>query len=128
MAPIQKSRFWTFTLYPRDVILLDDGTLSSEDATTFVGEKAAGGASYCCLGIELCPETRRPHYQGYCEFSSRVSRRYVGLLLGYSPHLERRRGNQEEAITYCKKDGRFFESGARSISRRGKRSDLESIQ
>ena len=43
-------------------------------------------------------------------------------------HMEAARGTDEEASTYCKKDGNFVEIGERkSMGRKGARSDLDAI-
>lgn len=73
------------------------------------------------------------HFQGYCEFTNRV--RFTtakGLLGGATVHLERRRGSQEQAISYCKKwDTRVahtepYEYGEPRAQ--GKRTDLEGFK
>jgi len=84
-----------------------------------------GSMSYLIVGIEICPKTGKTHYQGYVELRNRSRLNKVKGLLGMSTHIEARKGTQEEAITYCKKDGNFTEYGARKVQ--GKRTDLDTI-
>jgi len=51
------------------------------------------------------------HYQGYIHFTQPVRFSAVKKLLPRS-HIEKRRGNTDEAITYCKKDGIYREFGS----------------
>lgn len=77
-------------------------------------------------------ESGTPHFQGYLELKSRKTIRQTKTLLNLDRvHLEVRRGSQEEATTYCKKeDGRLegpWEFGTPS-SGGGERSDLDTIR
>ncbi len=67
------------------------------------------------------------HLQGYCEFKNRTRlNKAKELLGGVTVHIEARRGTQEEAIDYSKKDdtrvGDIFEYGTPRAQ--GKRGDL----
>ena len=71
------------------------------------------------------------HFQGYCEFIHQPSLNTAKELLGGATvHLERRRGSQEQAIAYAKKeDTRIdgpFEFGEPRLQ--GKRMDLEGFK
>lgn len=76
-------------------------------------------------------ETGTYHFQGYCEFTNKLSLNSAKALLGgASVHLERRRGNQTQAIAYAKKeetrvDGPYEYGIPRS---QGKRVDLEGFK
>lgn len=82
--------------------------------------------SYLVYGREVGDNGTR-HLQGYVEFSRRLRFDRAKSLLGRRCHVERRRGSSDQASTYCKKDGDFYEEGAISISRQGRRSDLEAL-
>lgn len=87
---------------------------------------------YYILGFEVCPETHRPHIQGYVELSQRggIEFRRMKRLLGpdgQSWNLQPREGTQQQAIDYCKKDGQFVEFGSPSVAQQGRRSDLEEM-
>lgn len=76
---------------------------------------------YICYGEEV-GESGTKHLQGYCEFAKQFNMKKVKLLLGDKAHVEKRMGNQKQAIDYCKKDGVFFEDG--ELKKQGKRNDL----
>lgn len=76
---------------------------------------------YMISGKEICPETKREHYQGYVYFHNaktlgQVIKKYSG------PHWEQARGSIEANIAYCSKDDKFREFGERP--QRGKRTDI----
>lgn len=87
-----------------------------------------------CLGDPVCyliagkevGEGGTPHLQGFVSLSCRKRLRQVKELLGSNPHVEIAR-NVNAAIEYCKKDGDFFEVGARSGGA-GSRSDLDAFK
>ncbi len=71
------------------------------------------------------------HFQGYCEFKKQISMAPAKELLGGATvHLERRRGSQEQAIAYAKKEATRidgpFEFGEPRCQ--GKRVDLEAFK
>lgn len=114
-----RGRYWCFTLNNyteeelQDVRRIEE---SNEDVT------------YVCFGREVA-ESGTPHLQGYLEFKQKIRLGGVRRLRGMGrAHLELRRGTQDQAIDYCKKDGRFEEFGVRFESRRGARSDLDQIK
>lgn len=52
-----------------------------------------------------------PHIQGYVEFSNAIGLKGIVKRLGKHGHYEPRRGTQEQAIIYCKKENAFTEGG-----------------
>lgn len=80
---------------------------------------------YLTYGLEICPETKREHYQGYVEFALKKSLKQLKLL-DEKAHWEPRKGTQQQAIEYCHKDGKITELGTRS--QQGKRSDLIALK
>ena len=84
--------------------------------------------------IEKCPSTNRIHLQGYCECLSKKSMRLKTIRKQFndqSIHVDIRRGNQEQAISYCSKlESRVagpFEWGTKK-GKSGKRSDLDAVK
>ncbi len=72
---------------------------------------------YIIIGIEICPKTKKEHYQGYMEFNEQI--RFSKLKkLQPKTHFENRKGTALQASDYCKKDGNFFIFG--EISHQGK--------
>ncbi len=57
---------------------------------------------YCCFQREVCPESKRQHWQGYIEFFNGVRVGQVKAVLGEC-HLEPRKGSRDEARDYCRK-------------------------
>lgn len=79
--------------------------------------------SYMIYGIETCPETGKEHFQGYLECEKKMTFEGIKKTLNDSKvHLEVRKGTQEQAINYCKKDGLWYEYG--TPKSQGKRNDL----
>ncbi len=73
------------------------------------------------------------HFQGYCEFTKRLTFNTAKALLGGATvHLERRRGSQAQAIAYCKDPAKRvdhtepYEFG--EPAKQGKRVDLEGFK
>lgn len=110
------SRFWLYTYYPHE-----------EDEKHRIYNKLILVCNYFCYGVEKCPTTGRIHHQGYLELRKSREKLTVANYLNKS-HVEMRNGTQEQAITYCKKDGDFHEWGVKFENKQGKRNDLESIK
>lgn len=81
-------------------------------------------ASYFVSGNET-GDNGTSHLQGYIEFARQYRFRQVRAFLP-GAHIEPRRGSQEQAITYCKKDGDYIEDGLPRAQ--GARHDLEAIK
>ena len=91
---------------------------------------------YACYQPELCPTTGKLHYQTYVEFKDsyplKSCQKYVGVD---NCHIERRRGDPEEARNYCfkseSKNGDFVELGdfntCPKLKNKGKRTDLKKL-
>lgn len=79
-------------------------------------------ATYLICGRER-GASGTPHLQCYFEFSRQTSISQAKITLGSNRfHLEKRRGTQQEAIDYCKKEGDWFERGVPATQ--GRRNDL----
>lgn len=107
---MDRSRNWVFTL----------NNYTGEDELAMQGYTC----SYLVYGREVAPTTGTRHLQGYIEFAQAkrigtITKAFKGI------HLEKRRGTAQQAATYCKKGGDFFERG--EISQQGKRTDLEEV-
>jgi len=81
---------------------------------------------------EECPSTKRVHYQGYVVFAKTNRMPKVKELLeDQTIHLERRKGTEQDAYEYCRKeetrmDGPWEEGDFSKTQ--GKRNDLLSIK
>ncbi|RZK41497.1 MAG: hypothetical protein EOO61_05925 [Hymenobacter sp.] len=73
------------------------------------------------------------HWQGYCELRSQKTLQSIKILIGGSPHIERRHGTAQQARDYFAlpgdKPGESLglpvEHGV--LSKQGKRSDLDAV-
>lgn len=113
-----KSRAWCFTInnFNQDEFTtLKDGIPNWMGYLVFQHERGSEGTD---------------HLQGYLECNQRTR---LQRLRTYLPraHFEVRRGTQDQAIDYCKKEeGRIdgpWEHGSRMESRQGKRTDLDDL-
>lgn len=80
--------------------------------------------SYIIIGKEVGDEGT-PHLQGYFELKKQ-SRFNKVKLINTKMFFERRKGSQEQAIAYCKKDGVYEENGVRKVQ--GDRTDLSKLK
>ncbi|MDD1463547.1 hypothetical protein MEO39_26550 [Dolichospermum sp. ST_sed2] len=86
------------------------------------------GANYIVYQLEQ-GDNGNIHYQGYVEFEEKKSLDSLRRMLA-GAHFEIRRGSQQDAINYCKKqDTRLAEPYEDGIPKQqGKRSDLDEIR
>lgn len=75
--------------------------------------KAIPGRSYLVAGLERGASGTQ-HLQGAISFTSPRTLRSVTRLIP-GAHIEVQRGTHEQAHTYCKKDGHFFEDGVPTV-------------
>jgi hypothetical protein len=107
-------RYWVFTAFVKPTLV----------------SRVCG---YCVWQEEVCPATKKHHWQGYIEMKKKSRFRSVQKAIGdMTARLDLRRGTQEEAIKYCKKletsiPGSTFEFGTPSKDSQGTRSDLREI-
>lgn len=123
--PSQQARGWCGTIHvqhltnPQEDVpvtpQLQHTLLSNWRTATLAKEEALlKDLVYAIFGLEVCPETRRPHIQYFCYFKKRQTRTGLGKTLGIKPHAEAIKGTPQENITYCSKDGDFMELGDKS--------------
>jgi len=60
-------------------------------------------------GKEICPTTGRTHFQGFMHLKKAM--RITELKLIGNPHLEACKGNEEQNIRYCSKEGNVVKFG-----------------
>lgn len=80
--------------------------------------------TYIICGFETGKEGT-PHIQGYIELKSQSR---LTTIKKYMPraHIEPRKGTQEQAINYCKKENNWIQDG--NIKKQGKRNDLDEVR
>lgn len=83
---------------------------------------------YAVFGEEICPETKKTHWQGYVEFykPQRSNTAYKIFNNDKKIKVLQRRGTREQARDYCMKDNKY-EIFGKWIKGQGHRTDLESI-
>lgn len=82
---------------------------------------------YLCFGLELCPKTKKQHYQGWIQFVNPKRLNGVKKILGSKKiHVESCRGSELQNNKYCCKDGKHTQLG--SFKSQGCRTDLENIK
>lgn len=85
---------------------------------------------YIIMGREICPETKRQHFQSYVYFKDPKTLTACANILekhfGKRPHVKLCNGNLEQNFTYCTKDKDYYEYGTKPSQ--GKRNDLIAIK
>lgn len=106
-----------------DVCITDYELLDWEEMFEF------GEFSYCIMGNEICPDTSRPHIQGFIQFKNDMTWKKIKDLPFWSTktHVEWRKKTVQNNIDYCKKDGDWKEWGTPCMGHQGMRSDLDEI-
>lgn len=87
------AKYWCFTWnnYPEDGVKQCEKVFSANSAKFIIGEEVG--------------ESGTPHLQGYVECARKM--RWSEFKLDKSIHWEIRRGNTEQNVKYCSKDGKF---------------------
>lgn len=121
---MSRLRNWCFTLH------IDEQRANDTDAlSSFIS--VGDNVRYAVWQLERCPQTQRPHIQGYIEFNSPLRISAVKRIVGDAAHLEQRRGTREQAREYCQKeDSRAagpWECGDFDTVKPGRRTDLDDV-
>jgi len=90
---------WCFTLF--DYQLIYDSLI----------DRLSQNSEYAIIGKEVCPETNRPHLQGYVSFKSRLRLPQVKTIISARAHLEHARGSPAKNFEYCSKSGDYWQHG-----------------
>lgn len=89
--PRSKSKFWCFTSFA------EGGPCEPDQTWT---EKV----QYCIYQAEICPKTKKRHYQGYIELLYHANFNVVkDIIDDNKAHVECKRGTREQARDYCRK-------------------------
>jgi hypothetical protein len=94
-----QTRHWIFTI--------NNWTSEEDDYLRSLSESQV---SYLVIGYEHS-ESGTPHMQGYVCTSRKKRLSEIKRLICERGHFEPKRGTAEQASTYCKKDGVFYEYG-----------------
>jgi len=102
MTDSDKQRRWCFTLQ----VCEGDNVYALDIAQEYVEHFDTSIHHFKCgvCQVEIAPETRRVHIQGYIEFDAPVRLNHVKTYFGGAkPHLEPARGNWMQNLEYCTK-------------------------
>lgn len=85
---------------------------------------------YMVAQLEVAPDTKREHVQGYCQLNTPVSlNRFKEIIGRGDAHVEPQHGTDKQAADYCKKEesygGKRIERG--EMKKQGNRSDLAEV-
>ncbi len=108
-----QSKNWAFTDYE----LLDWNIIFNEDERV----------NYICWGLEICPTTKRKHYQGWIQI--REKKRLGGIkkvCRSKTIHIKSCIGTEEQNDIYCQKDNVYWRVGV--YTTQGKRTDLDELK
>lgn len=96
---MKKARRWAFTWFQYE-----------DENVTYLRQIEESKCDYLVVGFEICPETQKPHLQGYIEFKSPItmmnakSRLDPNMKKKSKVHIESAWEDREKNIRYCKKD------------------------
>ncbi len=112
---LTKSRGWCLTYFPTD---------EKADETWFKNLSTTKGIRYFIVGREICPQSRKLHFQGYISFKNAKTFKNAKKWFGLDRiHIVPAKGNAKQNETYCSKDADvFIEIGKPLIQ--GKRTDI----
>lgn len=79
---------------------------------------------YLIFGREICPESKRKHFQGFIYFENRIKFSSAKKLLPDDCHIEESKGSPSQNRDYCSKEKDFEEFGTVPTGA-GTRSDLK---
>ncbi len=81
---------------------------------------------YISSGEEVCPDTKKTHWQGWIQFRYQVSMATVKKVMGSKEiHLERMLGSEAQNDKYTQKDGKFTIHG--KFTNQGQRTDIQQV-
>lgn len=104
-----KFRGFTFTLF------------EYEASWPLIKERISEKAVYWICGKEVCPDTGRPHLQGYLYLKNPVTWRHVAeSLFRKLGHIESAKGDSAQNFAYCSKGGDYEEFGVRPLTQQEK--------
>lgn len=97
---MSRTRNWCFTIHTHEDVDHKDYW----NPETIAWESAKPAVKYIICGLEVCPTTKRLHWQGYLELHNPASLLSTkNALDSTTVHLEVRRASRLQAIAYCQK-------------------------
>lgn len=105
-GPSHYSKNWCFTSFDINPPIYDEESMT-----------------YLCYGAEVCPTTKKRHWQCFVQFLKKKQLTAVKKIFGSKVHFETARGTIADNQRYCSKEGKYIEFG--KPIKRGQRTDLE---
>lgn len=99
---MSRTKYWVFTANEASTIFRHLSASEHSVREMFEEWRDEHGLTFCVYQLER-GENGNIHYQGYIEFAERKRFPTVRDLLD-GAHVEKRRGNQQQAIAYCTKE------------------------
>lgn len=90
---------WCWTVYPPD----NRQKFTQEELDTF-NAKDWEDIRYLIYQLEVCPDTKRWHIQGYTVYTKKKTLSWLKQNCHATAHFESRKGTHEQARDYCKKE------------------------
>jgi len=116
-------RDWCFTYFPDT----DENKKNFVKNIDFLKDNQI---KYIRLGREICPKSKKLHYQSYIYFHNNKTfsavKKYFFKIFNKYVHFEPCKGSIDENIAYCGKDEQFIEHG--TMPAQGERTDLDEIK
>lgn len=94
-------------------------TLNNWTADEFDLIRYSPKIKYLIMGREI-GEQLTPHLQGYLTTKTAIRFSAVKKIVGPRAHIEKAKGNAQQNIDYCSKDGDFVEVGTRPLTNQQK--------
>ena len=82
---------------------------------------------YICWGEEVCPNTKKKHYQGWIQMDKKKRMNGIKKVCQSKKiHIESCRGTEGDNNKYCQKDNKYHTVG--EFMTQGKRTDLDNLK
>lgn len=95
---VSPAKHWLFTYF------YDESTFNEKHLCDLL----SSSSNFYIFGYEVCPTTNKRHLQGYVEFKTKLR---PASMFDKTIHWEKRKGNKDQNIEYCKKEGNYVING-----------------
>jgi hypothetical protein len=109
-------KFWSFTYYPNNQIICENGengesfyNISNElngEINNWIINTIENITDKYIIGVEICPETKKTHLQGFLALKGRGKRFSAMKKIFGNTHIEKCNGSEQQNIKYCEKENR----------------------
>lgn len=112
----KRTRSWCYTVFPKPEQQMH------ELKNAYMNHLQQVGVTYAIFGLETCPDTGRPHFQGFVYFQNPRQFRSTkqNLTWEFQPAHVEPAMDIKASIDYCKKEGDFIEYGTPPMTQQQK--------